>query len=82
MERLIGHESHWKASKFQEAAEIYRGGDMVISSPIFDIHHVWLPLVRNIKLGIQPKIPLVRRLAILQEIRSTIQMTQQPRVVR
>jgi hypothetical protein len=33
--QVIGHESHWKARKFQEAAEIYRGGDMVISSPSF-----------------------------------------------
>jgi hypothetical protein len=25
MSQVIGHESHWKARKFQEAHEIYRG---------------------------------------------------------
>jgi hypothetical protein len=81
MERVTGHESHWKARKFQEAAEIYRGGDMVTSSPSFDIHPVWLSLIRNIKFGIQTKIPLVRRSARLQERGRTIQTTQQARVV-
>jgi hypothetical protein len=80
MERVTG-ESYWKARKFQEAAEIYRGGDMVISSLSFDIHPVWLPLIRNIKFGIQPTIPLVRRLARLQERGRTIQLTQQAHVV-
>jgi predicted GIY-YIG superfamily endonuclease len=28
--QVIGHESHWKTRKFQEAAEMYRGGDMII----------------------------------------------------
>jgi hypothetical protein len=45
--QVIGHESHCKARKFQEAAEIYRGGDMVINSPSFVIYPVWLPLIRN-----------------------------------
>jgi hypothetical protein len=81
MERVIGHEIHWKARKFQEVAEIYRGGDMVISSPSFDIHPVWLPLIRSTKFGIQPKILLVRRSARLQERGRTIQTTQQASVV-
>jgi hypothetical protein len=54
--QVIGHESHWKARKFKEASEIYRGGDMIISSLSFDIHPICLPLIRNINFGIQSKI--------------------------
>jgi hypothetical protein len=63
--KVIGHKSHWKARKLKKAVEVYRRGDMVIRSPNFDINPVWLPLiiVRNIKLGIQPKMPLMRRSA-------------------
>jgi hypothetical protein len=79
--QVIGHENLWKERKFQEAVEIYRGGNMVISSLSFDTHPVWPPLIRSIKFGIQPKIPLVRRSAILQKRGRTIQTTQQARVV-
>jgi hypothetical protein len=85
MEQVTGHESHWKA-KFQEAAKINRGGDMVISSLSFrllffsslslDINPIWLPLIRNAKFGMQPKIPLVRSSG-LQGRRRTIDKTLQ-----
>jgi hypothetical protein len=58
---IIGHESKLKARKFQEAAEIYRKDNMAFSSSSFDIQPVWFPLIRNIKFGIQPKIPLIRK---------------------
>ena len=47
---IIGHEQHWKARKVHEAAEIMKGGEMVISTPSFDIDPVWRPMIKNIKI--------------------------------
>ena len=47
---IIGHEQHWKARKVDEAAEILKGGEMVISSPSFEIDPVWRPMIKSIKI--------------------------------
>jgi hypothetical protein len=62
---IIGRETDWKARKFQEAAEIYKAGENAISSPSFDIHPVWLPVIRNLKFGIHKK--QVRRSARIRD---------------
>jgi hypothetical protein len=52
---VIGQEHHWKGRKVQEAAEIYRRGDDVFSSPSVEIHPIWLPMIKKAKFGIQNK---------------------------
>ena len=47
---IIGQEQNWKARKVHEAAEIMKGGDMVISTPSFDIDPVWRHMIKNLKI--------------------------------
>jgi hypothetical protein len=63
---IIGRETNWKARKFQEAAEIYKAGANAISSPSFDIHPVWLPVIKNLNFGIHKK-QQVRRSARIRD---------------
>jgi hypothetical protein len=63
---IIGLETNWKARKFQEAAEIYKAGENAISSPSFDIHPVWLQVIKNLKFGIHKK-QQVRRSARIRD---------------
>jgi hypothetical protein len=69
---IIGRETNWKAREFQEAAEIYKAGENAISSPSFDIHPVWLPVIKNLKFGIHKK-QQVRRSARIRDKALTLQ---------
>jgi hypothetical protein len=46
---VIGHEPHWRTRKVHEAAEILKGGEMVISAAIFYIHPVWRLMIKKSK---------------------------------
>jgi hypothetical protein len=48
--KVIGHEEKKTARKVHEAAEIYVGGQEIISSASFDIDPVWKPMLKNLKL--------------------------------
>jgi hypothetical protein len=63
---IIRRETNRKARKFQEAAKIYKAGENAISSPSFDIHPVWLPVIKNLKFGIHKK-QQVRRSAKIRD---------------
>jgi hypothetical protein len=69
---IIGRETNWRAKKFEEAAEIYKLGEQPISSPSFNIHPVWLPVIKNLKFGNHKK-QKVRRSAWIRDRAITLQ---------
>jgi hypothetical protein len=48
--KIIGREQNIIARRFHEAAEIMRGGDWVMSTPLFNIDPIWRPMIKDIKL--------------------------------
>jgi hypothetical protein len=69
---IIKRETYWRARKFQDAAEICKLGENATSSPSFDIHPVWLPVIKNLKFGTRKK-QKVRRSARIQDRSITLQ---------
>lgn len=49
--KVIGHETHWRARKIHETAEIMKGGKMVFSTPSIEIDPVWRPLIKTLDLS-------------------------------
>ena len=58
---ILGYEQHWRARKIQEAAEIFKGGETVFSTPSVEIDPVWKPTLQKINIRNTKKRPQAPR---------------------